>query len=62
MEIAIHIFSNVLIGLLSSATNCCLKRRALHPNALPTWSVATAGQLGNWANSMFGRQFSAQPS
>ena len=32
------------------SANCCLKRRALHPNALPTWSVAGAGQLGHWVN------------
>ncbi len=42
---------NSPIGWLSNPTNCCLKRRALHPNALPTWSIAAAGQLGNWANS-----------
>ena len=40
----------LISSLLSNPTNWCLKRRALHPNALPTWSVFVAGQLGNGAD------------
>ena len=44
-------FEKMVCAYRLHSANCCLKRRALHPNALPTWLIAAAGQLGNWANS-----------
>ena len=41
---------NTKICAIINLSNCCLKRRALHPNALPTRSVPAAGQLGNRVN------------